>query len=325
MPILDVVDAEAGGDVGRVVVAGFDPPPGRSVADQARYLRDEADGLRRALIAAPYGEPSQSINLVVPALTPEADVGLIITGTMGYPGFSGSNAMCTVAALIDRGIIDPADGVLRLETPAGITPVDVHVAGAALSVSYPAPVAYAEPGQRIAEVPGWGRVAYTLAYSGTCYVVVDSADVGLRPTAAAVPEIRRLFDALLDTIGPEVRLDHPDLGVLAELRLGLLADSTVAVDPTTPETPCPVAVYMAGGVICEGPTGTGTSALLAWLAGLGRIGPGTRLLTTAPSGNSFTGEYTDDTMVGPYPAARTRVTGRPRLLGRTTIDLRTDG
>lgn len=58
MITLDTIDAEAGGDVGRVVVAGFDPPLGGSVAERADRLREQADWLRRALIGPPVGDPS---------------------------------------------------------------------------------------------------------------------------------------------------------------------------------------------------------------------------------------------------------------------------
>ena len=97
MITLDTIDAEAGGDVGRVVVGGFEPPPGGSIADRAGRLREQADWLRRAVIRPPAGDPSQSVNLILPPSTADADVGAIVMGTMGYPGFSGSNAMCMIA------------------------------------------------------------------------------------------------------------------------------------------------------------------------------------------------------------------------------------
>lgn len=327
MVTLDIVEAEAGGDIGRVVVAGFDPPPGDSVAEQARQLRDHRDELRRRLISPPLGDPSQSINLVVPTQTDDVDVALIITGTMGYPGFSGSNAMCTMAALVADGTIDAADGdrLVRLETPAGITPISVSVADAAVtSVSYPAPLAYVETQERAADVSGWGMINFSLAYSGVSYVVVDSAAVGLQPSPASTPRICALFDALFTEIVPDVRLDHPELGILPPLTLGLLADSERPSDPMPTGECYPLAVYMAGGVICEGPTGTGTSALLAWLARRGRIRPGARLAATSPTGNSFIGTYSGEAEVGPYPAVHTTISGTPTVLGRTTLHVATD-
>lgn len=324
MITLDTIDAEAGGDVGRVVVGGFEPPPGGSIADRAGRLREQADWLRRAVIRPPAGDPSQSVNLILPPSTADADVGAIVMGTMGYPGFSGSNAMCMMAALVNdrRLAVSAGDQQVRLETPAGVTPLTVRVEdGEVVSVAYAAPAAHAEPEERTAHVPGWGRVAFTLAYSGVSYVVVDSADVDLPPTAGSIEAIRDLFDALFAEIVPTTRLEHPELGVMPPLTLGLIADVAALSQDTREVAAVPVAVFMKGGVICHGPTGTGTSALLAWLADRGRVRPGARLRTISPSGRSFLGEYVGRTAVGERTAIRSTITGTPRVLGRDTIVL----
>lgn len=46
--MLDVIDAEAGGGVGRVVLDGLEPLRGASLADRARHLRNGRDDLRQA-------------------------------------------------------------------------------------------------------------------------------------------------------------------------------------------------------------------------------------------------------------------------------------
>ncbi|MGO1832507.1 MAG: alcohol dehydrogenase catalytic domain-containing protein, partial [Brevibacterium yomogidense] len=44
---LDLIDAQSGGDVSRVVTAGIEPIPGATALEKARYLQREGDGLRR--------------------------------------------------------------------------------------------------------------------------------------------------------------------------------------------------------------------------------------------------------------------------------------
>lgn len=245
-------------------------------------------------------------------------------GTMGYPGFSGSNAMCTMAALVDdhRITTTAGDQRVRLETPTGITPLTVRVEdGRVTSVRYAAPVAHAEPEGRTIRVPGWAVVTYTLVYSGTSYVLLDSADVDLPPTADSIDAVRDLFEALFAEIVPTARLDHPQLGMMPPPSLGLLADVSAVRQNTHEVQAVPLAVFMDGGVICAGPTGTGTSALLAWLADRGRIWPGARLRTTSPSGSTFLGEHAGDTAVGARPAIHSTITGVPRVLGRDTVTL----
>ncbi|QPZ37020.1 proline racemase family protein [Paramicrobacterium chengjingii] len=325
---LEIVDAEAGGDIGRVIVAGFETPPGESIAERAEYMRENADWLRRTLIQPPIGELSQSINLVLPPSNEEADIGVITMGTMGYPGFSGSNAMCTIAVLASEGLIDmSADEVnIRLETPVGITALTVCVEdGSVKSVQYAAPVAYAEPEERTATLPTWGAVTYTLAYSGVSYVVVDATTVDLHPTADSAEAIRRLFGELFAEIDSTTILDHPSLGAMPKLTLGLLADGSETQHYATAGQSTPLAVYMAGGVICSGPTGTGTSALLAWLANRKLIWPNSQICAISPGGHTFIGDYTRDTTVGPRSAIHTTITGSPRVLKRDTITIERPG
>lgn len=77
-----------------------------------------------------------------------------------------------------------------------------------------------------------------------------------------------------------------------------------------------VAVYMDPGVICQGPTGTGTTALFAVLHQLGRVGAGATVRAVSPYGNEFTGTLTGTVPVGHTLGVETRISGRPRLLGR---------
>ncbi|EPC03990.1 hypothetical protein L861_01420 [Litchfieldella anticariensis FP35 = DSM 16096] len=322
--ILTLIDAHAGGDLGRVVMDGVGNLPKGSVAERALFLREQADGLRRLLIREPYGDPSHCINLVVPPASPEADAGLIIMGTMGYPDFSGSNAMCTVAALVKAGWLALKDGQsdLSLETPGGVTRLNVsHHAGELETVSYDALPGFVAAEGCWADVEGWGRVRYSLVYGGVFYAVVSATDVGLDPARTPTPTLTQFFSDFL-RVAARQKLHHPVIGAMPPLSLALLANPL-----ETDLTGVPVArvaVYMEPHVICRGPTGTGTTALLAWLACRGEIAPGSTIRTISPFGNEFSGTLSATNIaVGGHPAVGTRITGKPHLLspGRIVIDL----
>ncbi|MGO1284702.1 MAG: proline racemase family protein, partial [Brachybacterium alimentarium] len=77
------------------------------------------------------------------------------------------------------------------------------------------------------------------------------------------------------------------------------------------------------GVICRSPTGTGTSARLALLAGTDELATGDTLETISPRGNRFVGTVGEEAMVGDFPAWQSTITGRARLMARSriTVDL----
>lgn len=321
--ILDVIDAHAGGDVGRVVLDGIGNLPAGTVAERARFLRQQGDGLRRLLIQKPHGDPSQCINLVVPPSDPDADIGLIIMGTMGYPDFSGSNAMCTIAAQAEVGRLPLSDEErdVLLETPGGLTRLRVsHRHGKLISVAYDALPGFVVAEDRLADVVGWGPVRYSLVYGGVFYAIVSGADVGLGPARPSIPELMRFFQAFLPAAAYQ-ELNYPVHGTMPPLSLALLAGPLNATAPDMPSAN--VAVYMDPGVICHSPTGTGTTALLAWLERRGEIAPGSAIRAISPFGNEFAGTLLDHVAVGERTGVRTRISGQPRLLAhsRVIVDL----
>ncbi|WP_330229814.1 proline racemase family protein [Nocardia sp. NBC_00508] len=320
LPILDIVDAHAGGDVGRVIVGGVVRLPGESVAERARFLEGTADGLRRMLIGKPHGDPTVSVNLVVAPSAPGAEFGLIIMGTMGYPGFSGSNAMCAVAALAAVGRLTLPGGSreLLLETPAGVSALRVSGQGTTVeSVSYDALPGFVAADDCSVEVGEWGTVCYSLVYGGTCYALVDADAIGMDLTRTPIAELRRFLDAFHTVAAPVSRMTHPVLGAMPPLRLSMLAGSVHSADAG--RWVVRVAVYMEPSVICYGPTGTGTTALLAWLRHRQKIAVGTTVRAISPYGTEFTGTLTADTTVGSTRAVETRIGGTPRLLGRSRV------
>lgn len=313
--MLDVMDVEAGGDVGRVVLGGLADLPGHTVADQARFLRDKADGLRRVLIEEPLGDPSVCINLVVRPAAQDGNAGLIVMGTMGYPDFSGSNAMCAVAALIEEKRIElPGGGGILLETPGGLAWMRVEQ-GASLAIEYEALPAFVVSTDEVVDVPGCGAVHFDLVYGGVLYAVVAAVDVGLAPALTPPAQLARFFTTFLPLAADRVA-HQPHHVTRPRLSLGLLAGP---VERDKDGSRAHLAVYMHPGVICRGPTGTGTSALIARMQSRGEIAPDTRLRTVSPSGNSFSGTLIGSTRVGNRPAVRTRILGMPQVIGRKRL------
>lgn len=317
---LDLIDAHAGGDIGRVVLGGVENIPVGSVADRARFLRLHADGLRRLMISKPHGDPSQCLNLVVEPTAADAEFGLITMGTMGYPNFSGSNAMCTVAALVaaERLAVGADGRDVWAETPGGVSRLTASARDGLLdSVAYDSLPGFVLAGERRVDVDGWGTVPFAVAYGGVYYAIVSGADVDLEPGKTSVDELNRFLGAFFTAAAPTLDLWHPEYGAMPPLSLALLAGPLDEHPSATPSVD--VAVYMHPGVICQSPTGTGTTALLAWLTARGEIAPTTTLRTISPYGNEFTGTLTGRVAVGEMAGVNTRIAGRPRLTSQSRV------
>src|SRR5699024_11029513 len=217
---LELIDAQSGGDVSRVVTAGIEPLPGISVLEKARFLEREGDGLRRLLLSEPYGDPAMSVDLLVEPGHPEAQAGYIIMEAMGYPLYSGSNTLCVATVLLESGMLPMADGPqqLVLESPAGLARITAVTAdGRVESVTTQGEPAYvAERGLSV-DVPEYGPVGFDLVWSGAYYAMIDAAAHGFALTADEQIALSAFGDAFVRTARPGLRQEHPSLGDLGPL------------------------------------------------------------------------------------------------------------
>jgi proline racemase len=321
---ITLIDTQSGGDVSRVVTDGIRPLPGASVLEQARHLQREGDGLRRLLLSEPFGDPAMSVDLIVPASRPEAQAGYIIMEAMGYPMYSGSNTICVATALLESGIIAMADGEQRivLESPAGLARITARCSeGRVESITTRGEPAYvAERGLRV-EVPGIGEVGFDLVWSGAYFAMIPAAAHGFALTADEEIALAAFGDAFVRTARPGLRQEHPSLGDVGPLPFVHFMGPVRTLENGAVESRS--ATYVHPGVICRSPTGTGTSARLALLAGDGELGPGDTLGTISPRGNRFVGAVLGPRTVGDFPAWDSTITGSARLMARSrlTVDL----
>ena len=319
---IDLIDAQAGGDVGRVVTHGFPPIPGATVAEKAHFLREFGDGFRVAMIDEPYGNAEQCIDILVEPSSRAADAGLIIMGTMGYPNFSGSNAMCAMVALVDSGQISLTDEgrTVVLETPGGLTRcrLDGH-AGSVTSVEYDALPGFSLSNTIDVHLPRYGTVEYQLIDGGAPYIVVDADGLGLDPHRTPRAELTEFFGMLRERVASEADLIHPVHGQLPPPTLGLLIGEMHTDDARNPTID--VAVFMDGGVICQGPTGTGTTAMLTWLWQRDAVPLGSAVRALSPTGNSFTGTVTDTTKHQQHTGVCTRIRGVPAKISTSDVTM----
>lgn len=322
---ITLIDTQSGGDVSRVVTAGIRALPGASVREQARYLQCEGDGLRRLLLSEPYGDPAMSVDLIVPPHHPEAQAGYIIMEAMGYPLYSGSNTICVATALLESGMIEMtgAEQRITLESPAGLAHITARMAdGRVESITTRGEPAFvAERGLSV-EVPEYGPVGFDLVWSGAYYAMISAAAHGFELTADEQIALAAFGDAFVRTARPGLRQEHPSLGDVGPLpfvhfmgRVRTLEDGSVESRSAT---------YVHPGVICRSPTGTGTSARLALLAGDGLLSPGDTLETISPRGNRFVGTVLGQTDVGDFPAWNSTTTGSARLMTRSTLTVDLD-
>src|SRR6188508_2054003 len=123
-PVMTVVGCHAGGEVGNVVVAGVEPPPGDTVFEQMLAIRAD-DSIRKLLLHEPRGSVAVHSNIVLASKRPDCAFGYVIMEPTEYPGMSGSNTICVATVLLETGMVAMREPIttFRLEAPAGVVDI----------------------------------------------------------------------------------------------------------------------------------------------------------------------------------------------------------
>ncbi len=310
--VITVVCCHAGGEVGNVVVAGVEPPPGGTVYEQMEALRS-SDSLRRFLLREPRGSVAQHANLVVPSSRAGCAAGYVIMEPTEYPAMSGSNTICVATVLLEEGLVPMVEPetVVRLEAPAG--PVEVRARcrnGRVESVELEnVPSFPAHLGAPL-EVEGLGTIAVDVAFGGMWYAIADAHALGFALEPAEARELCDVGERIRVAAREQLVCVHPENPGIAGVSIVQLAEPFRGVGETMRN-----AVVVSPGRLDRSATGTGLSARLAVLHARRLVGVGEGIAHASVIGSVFEGRIVREAGGGIVPAIRGSafVTGRLEL------------
>src|SRR5439155_9898828 len=119
--VITTLDAHAAGEPLRIITGGLPDLPGATILERRRYMQEHFDHIRRALMWEPRGHYNMYGCIVVPPVTPEADLGVLFLHNEGYSTMCGHGVIALVTALVETGAL-PSRGPrtpVNLDTPAG--------------------------------------------------------------------------------------------------------------------------------------------------------------------------------------------------------------
>ena len=182
--IIHVVSCHTEGEVGDVIVGGVAPPPGKTVWEQSRWIAEDQT-LRNFVLNEPRGGVFRHVNLLVPPIHPEAQMGWIIMEPEDTPPMSGSNSMCVATVLLETGIIpmQEPETLMTLEAPGGLVQVRAQCGnGKVKKVTVRNVASFVDRAAAVVEVEGVGTLQVATAYGGDSFVIVDAQSLGFSIT-----------------------------------------------------------------------------------------------------------------------------------------------
>jgi proline racemase len=332
--LVSAVDVHAEGEAGRVLLGGNLRVRGATMAERLAWCVEHLDDLRLLLLREPRGHPSMCGVLVMPPVSADADVAMVVLEQGGFRPMSGSNTMCAVTAILETGALPMTspETVVRIDTAVGLVEATARVDGAKVR------------DVRVLNVPSWvesldtpvavkeyGTVPADIAFGGQYYVQAPAAAMGLELGPANAPALVRAGAALLAAARAQVPVRHPTDPNLSRIALvmlhgpaaapGVSARNTVVLptgtlDPDRPET--------WRGALDRSPCGTGTSARMACLHARGELGLDVSFVHQGVMGTTFEGRLHEQVRVHGRDAVVPSIRGRAWVTGFNQLVLHPD-
>jgi trans-L-3-hydroxyproline dehydratase len=311
---ITTIDLHTGGEPFRVVTGGFPDPAGEGILARRRWVRENFDRLRTALMFEPRGHADMYGCIVTPPVTPGADIGVLFMHNEGYSTMCGHGIIAITKAVLETGLVrmKTPETTIRIDSPAGLITACARVAGGRVeSVRFRNVASFVLAKDETVNVPGLGRLRCDIAFGGAFYAYVDAEAAGVR----CMPEdFRRLIEkgmAIKRAVMAAREIAHP-----FEADLGFLYGTIFVGPPQGAGAHSRNVCVFAEGEVDRSPTGTGVSGRLAIHHARGDIGIGEPITVESIIGSRFTGAVLETTTFGPYPAVVPEVEGSAHVTGR---------
>jgi len=315
-PALTVVGCHAGGEVGNVVVAGVEPPPGTTIFEQMQAIRAD-DSIRKLLLHEPRGSVAVHSNIILPATRPDCAFGYVIMEPTEYPPMSGSNTICVATVLLETGMVPMHEPVttVRLEAPGG--PIDITAGcrgGKVEWVELENVPCFADRIDAPLEVAGLGTIRVDIAYGGMWYAIADAHALGFELVPPEARDLSRAGELIRAAAREQLPVVHPENPDIAGVSIVQLAEPWQGVGAVTKN-----AVVVAPGRLDRSATGTGLSARLAALHARGAMVVGDSMTHASVIGSTFDGRIVREVAVGDRTGIVPAIRGTAWITGVTQV------
>jgi proline racemase len=319
--VIDVVYTHTIGEPTCIVTSGIIYPGGMDILAKRRFLEDNYDWVRQALMQEPRGHKDMYGVFLTPAETPEADAGTIWMSGKGFMHTCGHGTIGLSIALVSMGL-KPAEGVittLNFETTAGPVKAEVKVEnGKPEWCRYTnVPTFVVEDGVEF-ELPDHGQVTADLIFCGNFFGIVDWRKSNLKVCPENASRFAALGLQVRDILNDRVRVKHPLYPHINEIET-----ITFYQDPTNPNARYRSTHVFGDGQLDRSPGGAATAAMLAMFEHRNELAIGETLQAEGLLGaGTFTGCLVGETDVAGHRAVITTVQGTARVTGsaRWVID-----
>ncbi|NIM36694.1 MAG: 4-hydroxyproline epimerase [Hydrotalea flava] len=315
------IDAHTCGNPVRLVAGGGPVLQGKNMSEKRQHFLQEFDWIRKGLMFEPRGHDMMSGSILYPPHHPENDMAVLFIETSGCLPMCGHGTIGTVTIAIQEGLIVPKHpGHLRLETPAGIVPIEYTEENPKVTHVKLTNVPSFLAAEDIAiECDGLGSLLVDVAYGGNFYAIIDVQQnfKGLENYTA--DQLIYFARSIKKAVNAQHHFVHPENETIKGCGHVLFTGAVLNHDSTARN-----AVVYGEKAIDRSPCGTGTSARMAQWYTKGLLKKGDIFVHESIIGSIFKGTIEEELMIGGKPAIRPGIEGWAKVYGYNTIQIDTD-
>ena len=308
------IDAHTEGEPLRVIVGGLPELKGNSVLERRKYIKENFDYLRQALMWEPRGHPDMYGCIITPPFSSEANFGVIFTHNEGYSTMCGHGIIGVTKVVLETGFIKKEEPLtkIKIDSPAGLVTAYAKIENQKVKSVYfhNVPSFVYSLNQKI-DIQGIGKVDYDIAFGGAFYAFVDAESVGLTCNADRLKELIDVGMRIKKAVMQKDKITHP-----YENDLNFLYGTIFIGPPEDLNSDSRTVCIFADGEVDRSPTGTGVSARMALHYKRGEIKIGQKMVIESILGTTFTGSVVSTTNFERFDAVIPQVEGNAFITGK---------
>ena len=294
---------------------------GETMGEKRLHFMKEFDWIRQGLMFEPRGHDMMSGSILYPPSDPANDVGVLFIETSGCLPMCGHGTIGTITMAIENGLIIPrTEGKVRMETPAGLVPVEYKMMGKKVtSVKlYNVPSFLAVEGLEI-NSPHLGSILLDVSYGGNFYAIIDPQENFNDMSDFTAAQLIEMSSSVRELVNKKATLEHP-----FNPAINGCSHVMWTGQPIKPDSTARNAVFYGDKAIDRSPCGTGTSARMAQWNAKGKLKKGDVFVHESIIGSQFVGKVEEETKIGSIKGIVPSIEGWAKLYGRNEITIDTE-
>lgn len=312
---IKTIDMHTGGEPLRVIIDGLPELKGNSVLEYRRYMKENLDHIRTALMFEPRGHADMYGCVLTPPNDHTADFGILFMHNEGYSTMCGHAIIAITKLAVEIGWVEKKSPETKIEidAPCGrITSFAKISDGQVESVHFHCVPSFVVALDQEVEVAGIGKVIYDLAYGGAFYAYVDADVLGLSLTKDNHHLlIEKGTDIKRAVISSSDKVKHPFEDDLSFL-YGTIFISNKALSGGDSRNVC----VFAEGELDRSPTGSGVAGRMAIHHKKQELSQGNEMIVESILGTKFIGSINNTINYGPYEAVIPKIAGNAFIVGQ---------